>query len=137
MLDEREFLDEQARRAKARLRQTAQQASRELLAPLQLRPMVRRYPWWSLGGASAVGLLAGIGLAQVQRHHDDGAETGSDGGSKKGMVQKGLHRAGSHAWGWLRAAIGTMVMANLRAASVAAHRDGSNGHAGNGIGSER
>jgi hypothetical protein len=64
MPSEREFLAQQAANAKARLRQTARTLSDELLAPLRIRLLVRRRPWWCLGGAGAAGFLAGLRLGR-------------------------------------------------------------------------
>jgi hypothetical protein len=64
MPSEREFLDQQSTNAKARLRQTAHTLSEELLAPLRIRPLVRRRPWWCLGGAGAAGFLSGLHLGR-------------------------------------------------------------------------
>jgi ElaB/YqjD/DUF883 family membrane-anchored ribosome-binding protein len=60
MLSEREFLDMQSARAKARFRQTASNLADELLAPLRIRPFIQRRPWWSLGGAATAGFLSGL-----------------------------------------------------------------------------
>lgn len=58
MLTEHTFLRMQSTAAKARFRRHAKALTDELIAPLQLRPLVRRHPWLSLGGAMLTGFLA-------------------------------------------------------------------------------
>ena len=67
MLSEAEYLDLQAKRAKARFLQTANTLGNELLAPFELRPLIQRRPWWSLAGAAVVGFASGRGLRRRGR----------------------------------------------------------------------
>lgn len=59
MSDEGEFLRQQAAAALARLRGTLRSLGDDLIEPLQLRGIVRKRPWWSLGAALLGGFLAG------------------------------------------------------------------------------
>lgn len=59
MPDEGEFLRSQAAAALARLRGTVRSLGDDLIEPLQLRGLVRKRPWWSLGAALLGGFLAG------------------------------------------------------------------------------
>lgn len=62
MLSERTFLRMQAAAAKARLRNQLGALGDDLLAPLHIRPLVRRHPWLSCGGALLTAFLAAGGL---------------------------------------------------------------------------
>lgn len=64
MLTERTFLRLQSAAAKARFRLHAKALTDELLAPLQVRPLVRRHPWLTLGGAMLAGFLVVGGQAR-------------------------------------------------------------------------
>lgn len=59
MPDEGEFLRRQAAAALARLQGTVRSLGDDLIEPLQLRGIVRKRPWWSLGAAMLGGFLAG------------------------------------------------------------------------------
>ncbi len=59
MSRESDYLDLQAKNAKAGLRRTARALSDELLEPLRIRPFIRSRPWWSLGGAAVAGFVSG------------------------------------------------------------------------------
>lgn len=78
MPTEAEFLAQQARNAKQRFVQTARRLGEDLAAPLALRPWIRSRPWWSLGGATALGFLASFGIGG--RRHRRGAAAGNDAG---------------------------------------------------------
>lgn len=106
MPSEADFLRLQGARARARLRLSARTLADELLAPLQLRPFVRRRPWWSVGGATAAGFLTGMRLG---RRGDRSAT-----GSTKGRLHSGLASVGNGLRSLLRTAMGAMVMASLR-----------------------
>ena len=57
MLTEERFLEQQAARARARLRLTIGTWREETVAALDLRAAIRRRPWWSLGGAALGGFV--------------------------------------------------------------------------------
>lgn len=61
---ERAFLRAQAAQAKAALRANAHGLAEDLLAPLQLRPMVRSHPWLGLGTATLLGAVLGSHLGR-------------------------------------------------------------------------
>jgi hypothetical protein len=64
MTTEAEFLADQARRAKARLRRNVELLGEDLLAPVDVRSLVRRRPFWSVGGATIGGVIAGVLLGR-------------------------------------------------------------------------
>ncbi len=77
MPTEAEFLAQQARNAKLRFVQGARGLGEDLTAPLALRPWIRSRPWWSLGGATALGFVASYGLGGRRHHPGAAAEPGS------------------------------------------------------------
>ena len=76
MPTEAEFLAQQARNAKLRFVQGARGLGEDLTAPLQLRPWIRSRPWWSLGGATALGFVASFGFGG--RRHGRAASAAGD-----------------------------------------------------------
>lgn len=79
MPSEAEFLAQQARNAKQRFVQGARGLGEDLAAPLRLRPWIRSRPWWSLGGATALGFVASFGFGR--RRHGRAASAPGDAGS--------------------------------------------------------
>jgi hypothetical protein len=69
MPSEAEFLAQQSRNAKLRFVQGARGLGEDLAAPLQLRPWIRSRPWWSLGGATALGFVASFGFGGRRHRH--------------------------------------------------------------------
>lgn len=69
MPTEAEFLAQQARNARQRFVQGVRGLGEDLTAPLQLRPWIRSRPWWSLGGATALGFVASFGIGGRRRSH--------------------------------------------------------------------
>ena len=106
MLSERDYLNLQATRAKARFRQTARTLADELLAPLQVRPFIQRNPWWSLGGAAAAGFVSSLVLFRGR------AKAGSS--QPRGKFRRGLATVSLRARRLLSSVVSAVVMANLR-----------------------
>lgn len=67
MVTEAEYLDQQSKRIKARLRHSVREIGREAIEPLDMKPRIRRHPWISLGAAVGTGLLSGLGIAAAVR----------------------------------------------------------------------
>jgi hypothetical protein len=104
MPSEAEYLAVQATRAKARMRESVTRLVDEVLAPLNVRPFIRRRPWWCLGGSVLGGYLFGRSLRRRPGH----MATGS--GKIRDMVA-GVSRRVRHA---IRSALGAMALASLR-----------------------
>jgi hypothetical protein len=102
---EADYLKLQATRSLARLRQTARTLGEEILAPLEIRPLIRRRPWWSLGSAA----IAGFVSARVLRRHGRKVGSGRAGGGLRDL----LASANRHARRILGSALGALVVANL------------------------
>ena len=62
MAAEHLYLAERARLAKAGLRTEAKGLAEDLMAPLQLRALVRRHPRLGVGSAALLGVLLGRGI---------------------------------------------------------------------------
>lgn len=116
MMTESEFLSLQAERAKANFKRTLHLLSEDLMAPVDVRGMIQRRPFWSLVGATASGFLAGVGLGTLRRKHKaKAAENGSadkppaakDVTGLLADLQRRLRRL-------VRMTLGTIVIANLR-----------------------
>lgn len=111
MLTEKAFLDAQSTAAKARLGGEAKALATELLAPLHLQPLVRRHPFWSLGGATLAGFLAAGGLTRKSEAAATAATTTGLPASLAAFVQR-IRRL-------VTSAIGAGLLANLRAHATA------------------
>jgi hypothetical protein len=113
MQSEAEFLRLQAERAKARFKQTTRTMVDELLSPLQVRPLIQRRPWQSLGSAAAVGFLSGLGLG---RRRPKAAP-----GRPPGRVRQAVAHLGRRVRRMLMSGLGTMLVANLRSGPQPLH----------------
>lgn len=118
MPSESEFLNLQIESAKAHFRQTARSLGEELLEPLQLRPLIRRRPWWSLGGAAVVGFVAG--LRSGRRAPKSGALPTGGTISHISHISHIVATVNQRVRRVLGSALGAMVVANLRGAAPAA-----------------
>ena len=79
MMTESEFLSLQAERAKANFKRTLHLLSEDLMAPVDVRGMVRRRPYWSLLGATASGFVTGFGLKGLLRKSKSNGKAGANG----------------------------------------------------------
>lgn len=120
MLSEAEYLTLQATRAKARFRQTVHTLTDEILGPLEIRPLIRRHPWWSLGGGALAGLVSGVGLGGRRRRHADGP-TADKSSSTVAQAGRSVRRM-------LSAVVSALVVANLRGGAATPVEPSSNGH---------
>ena len=59
-----------ARHAKVALKQALEDAGKHLLKAGDIRPLVRRHPWWFVGGAVALGAAAAGAVAVAARQKD-------------------------------------------------------------------
>ena len=115
---EAEFLQLRVRQAKQRMRRTTDEMIDGVLTPFEVKPLVRRHPWSSLGVALVGGFLTGLGLRR--RRVTRAAAREKEG--LFGRIARTLHRGGRI----VRGTIGAMVLANLReAARGVPHRNGS------------
>jgi hypothetical protein len=120
MPSEAEYLANQAKGAKARLRQTARTLADEILAPLSIRPCVARRPWWSLGGAAVTGFVVGLGLRRR------GRTTGAS--AAGGKVHELLAAVNRRVRRVLGSALGAVFVASLRGGAPAPAAPSTNGH---------
>ena len=111
MLSEADYLDLQAARAVDRLKLTARTLADELLEPIDVRPLIKSHPWWSLGAAGVGGFLSGLRLGR--RKLDTAARRAA---SRSHRLLAVLHR---RVWPLLRSAVGTAMVAGLRGNAAA------------------
>ena len=108
MSPEGEYLQQQVARTRARFRQTARTLADECLAPLEIRPFIRRRPWWSLGSVALGGFVSGLALG-------GGGRRRAGAGHGRGRVRAVLAAiAGPRARRVLRSVLSAAVVANLR-----------------------
>ena len=114
MPTEAEFLAQQARNARQRVVQGARGLGEDLTAPLQLRPWIRSRPWWSLGGATALGFVASFGLGG-RRHSRAASATGdTEPPRAAGKTQELLASLGLRARRILTSALGAALVSGWR-----------------------
>lgn len=104
-MNESEFLAQQARSAKASLQRSARTLGEELLEPLQVRPIIQRHPWWSLGGATLAGFVTGVSLSRPRR-------TGKP--VPNGGLSRILGSIDKRVRGLVRSTLGAIMVANFR-----------------------
>ena len=119
MSREADYLAAQANGAKARFRLTARTLVDEVLAPLEIRPLIARRPWWSLGGAVVAGFVTGRGLRR--RSRKAGAAPAG------GKVHQLLAQVNQRVRRVLRSALGAVFVASLRR-GAAPSTPSANGH---------
>ena len=59
-----------ARHAQVAIKQALEDAGKHLLKAGDIRPLVRKHPWWFVGGAVALGAAAAGAVAVAARHKD-------------------------------------------------------------------
>lgn len=123
MLSEAEFLCDQAARAKARFWRTASTLGTELQAPFDVRPLIRRRPWWSVAGATVAGFVAGLALRRSR------AKVGAERTAKSGQGTLAIVRRLRTVLG---SALGAIVAASLRGAAPTPTAPSANGSHANG-----
>lgn len=112
MPNEAEYLALQAARAKARFKQTARILADELMGPFEIRPLIQRRPWSSLGVAALGGFVSGL------RFGGRGRPSGADG--RGGRVLELVAGVRQRIQRVLSGALGAIVLANLRRGPPAA-----------------
>lgn len=130
MTPEAEFLALRAEQAKLRMRRTTSEMVDGVLTPLEVRPVVRRHPWASLGVGLLGGLLTGLGLRRVRTAKaGKAAFLATAKAQPKGSVGRLLGAAVHRARRMVTSALGAVVVANLRdAGRAAASRNGRSHH---------
>jgi hypothetical protein len=134
MTTEAEFLDQQAERAKARLRRHIELLGEDLLAPVDVRTFVRRRPFWSIGGAAIGGAISGVvAKLLLRRKQKTGSATrqAASGANGTSWARALRQRAGRFA----RTALSSFLVAQLRA-RTASSPPCDNGPAGSGEGAD-
>ena len=111
-MNESEFLAQQARSAKASLRRSARALGEELLEPLQLRPIIQRRPWWSLGGATLAGFVTGASLSRPARSAKP---------VPNGRMSRAFDSIDKRVRSLVRSAFGAIMVVNFRNASTPEH----------------
>lgn len=134
MPTEAEFLAQQAQNARQRFVQGARGLGEDLAAPLALRPWIRSRPWWSLGGATALGFLASFGLGGRRHRRAASAGVGTGPPPAPGKTHELLANLGLRARRILTSALGAALVTGWRgflapAAPVATPPTGGRGDA--------